>query len=98
MGTIVIIFITKLSTLWICIKEVFVDKRIDYLKDLLLKVADSYYAFVVGTLVYAKKKQSRLEAVIAYLENNPDAMSSDVVGFISDQPDFYEDAVPEKVG
>ena len=68
-------------------------ERIDYLKSLLLNVKDSYYAFVEGILVYAEKKQSRLDAVILFIEMNPGALSSDIVSFVSEQPDFYEDSV-----
>ena len=55
-------------------------------------VEDTYYGFVVAVLNYAKKKKSRLNAVKAFLDNNPSALSSDILKFISGQDDFYDDA------
>lgn len=57
----------------------------------------SYYAFVSSVAHYARKKPARLEAVLNFLNNNPDATPSDVIGFVSDQDDIYEDASCEKV-
>lgn len=56
------------------------------------KVADSYYGFIVAVLTYVKKKESRLEAVESFMNNNPYALSADILEFISKQSDFYEDA------
>ena len=55
-------------------------------------VADSYYGFVVAVLTYVKNKESRLEKVENFINNNPLALSSDILEFISGQDDFYEDA------
>ena len=55
-------------------------------------VADSYYGFIVAVLTYVKNKESRLEIVENYIDNNPSALSSDILEFISEQDDFYEDA------
>ena len=55
-------------------------------------VEDSYYGFVVAVLTYVKRKASRLEAVTEYMDNNPNSLTSDILGFISQQDDFYEDA------
>ncbi|MCQ2544660.1 MAG: hypothetical protein MJ126_10895 [Lachnospiraceae bacterium] len=55
-------------------------------------VADSYYGFVVAVLTYINNKKSRLELVENYMNNNPSALSSDILEFISSQDDFYEDA------
>ena len=55
-------------------------------------VADSYYGFVVAVLTYVKNKESRLEVVESFMNNNPSALSSDILEFISEQDDFYEDA------
>ncbi len=55
-------------------------------------VADSYYGFVVAVLTYVKNKESRLEVVERFMEDNPSALSSDILSFISAQEDFYEDA------
>lgn len=55
-------------------------------------VEDSYQGFVRAVLTYVKKKQSRMEAVLEFMDNNPYALSSDILKYISDQEDFYEDA------
>ncbi|MBQ9278292.1 MAG: hypothetical protein IJ224_06620 [Lachnospiraceae bacterium] len=60
-------------------------------------VSDTYYDFVTGILHYAQKKQSRLDAVLRYIKDNPNATSSDIVYFVSIQPDFYEDAARQNV-
>ena len=68
------------------------------LKSRLLRIEGAYHAFIVGIMVYAEKKQSRVDAIAQFLDENPDATTSDVVEFVSHQPDFYEDSAPVKVG
>jgi hypothetical protein len=68
------------------------------LKNILTNINDSYDDFVDAILHYAKKKTSRLEALLEFLKENPNANSSDVVKFVSDQPDFAEDAAYMQVG
>jgi len=55
-------------------------------------ISDSYYDFVAAVLTYVNNKKSRLEVVENYMDNNPSALSSDILEFISKQDDFYEDA------
>ena len=55
-------------------------------------IKDSYYGFVVAVLTYVKKKQSRFHAVNRFMDEHPEALSSDILSFISEQEDFYEDA------
>ena len=62
------------------------------LKDMLEKIEDSYIDFVEAICHYAQKNSTRLNMVLEYLKNNPKAHSSDVVRFVSEQPDFAEDA------
>jgi len=71
--------------------------EINELKKRLIRISDSYYSFVVGVLVYASKNIERADKVARFLDENPYATSSDVVEFVSSQPDFYEDAAPMKV-
>ena len=68
------------------------------LTKMLNNIADSYYDFVLAVTQYAKRKPERLEKVLNYLKDNPNATSSDVVEFVSDQTDFYEDAAYMRVG
>ena len=75
-------------------KEVYMD-RLVVLKDMLTGIHDSYYDFVDGILAYAEKNESRQNAVYDFIDRNPDVSSSDVVYFVSCQPDFYDDMAPE---
>lgn len=56
----------------------------------LSNIPDSYYDFVVAVLNYVKKKDSRLRVVEKYMDDNQNATSSDILNFISNQDDFYE--------
>ena len=62
------------------------------LRKMLSNVSDSYYDFVAIVAHYAEKKPERLNTVIGYMKDHPSADTSDILGFISDRPDFYEDA------
>lgn len=68
------------------------------LSALLNEIEDSYFDFVSAILHYAEKKPERQEVLLNFLHANPSAMSSDVVRFVSDQPDFHEDAAHMQVG
>ena len=58
-------------------------------------VSDSYDSFVDGVLNYVEKKQSRLIAVETFMDEHPEATTSDILWFISNQRDFYEDMAVE---
>ena len=62
------------------------------LTERLKRVSDAYGDFVVGVLTYAKKKPDRLKLVNTFMDNNPMALSADIIAFISVQDDFYENA------
>ena len=61
--------------------------------DRLNKIDGAYDSFMAAVLTYVKKKKERFEIVNAYIIDHPNASTSDILGFISFQPDFYEDAV-----
>ena len=65
------------------------------LKEMLIRVKDSYFDFVIGILAYAGKNKNRLETVTKYIKDNPDLTTSDIIYFVSCQPDFYDDMAPE---
>lgn len=67
------------------------------LKALLNNISDSYYDFVSAMIHYAKKKKTREDALLGFIKSNPDATSSDVIEFVSNQEDFFEDAAYMKV-
>lgn len=62
------------------------------LKKKLSEVKDTYEDFQAAMIRYAAKKPERYERVVDYLRKNPDALSSDVLWFVSNQEDFMEDA------
>ena len=66
------------------------------LKERLIRISDSYYDFVCGIMLYAERKPEHLALLNAFLDDHPDATSSDVVYFVSTQSDFFEDSVPMK--
>ena len=54
-------------------------------------IKDSYYGFVVAVINYVKGNRSRYDVVRTYMDDNPEALSSDILEFISGQKDFYDD-------
>lgn len=67
------------------------------LKILLNGISDSYFDFISAMIHYAEKKPERLEKLIKYIKENPTAKSSDIIRFVSEQADFYEDAACMRV-
>ena len=61
-----------------------------FLRRRLEQVSDSYFNFVVGILNYTEKKAERDEAVNRFMDENPNACASDIIGFVMNQPDFHE--------
>lgn len=55
-------------------------------------VANSYYGFIVAVLTHVKNSKSRLDVVENFINNNPSALSSDILEFISEHDDFYDNA------
>ena len=59
-------------------------------------VDDSYFAFVAGVIAYAKESPEHLLLINEYLDANPDSKSSDILGFIMNQPDFTQSGCSEE--
>lgn len=57
----------------------------------LIAIPGSHFAFVMGILTYAKKKAGRVEIILNYLNSSNNLTVSDVVLFVSMQPDFFEE-------
>ena len=57
----------------------------DELKKLLENVSDTYYDFVKGALIEAKKDESYAEKLIDYLKNNPDATTSEIIKYETEE-------------
>lgn len=72
------------------------EKQIQELTIRLNNVPDSYFGFICGVRTYVRKKRSRFDAVSKYMDEHPSALSSDILEFIANQEDFYEDAVYDK--
>ena len=53
------------------------------LKALLENVSDSYYDFVRAMLQSAKEHYDRIDEIIAYIKDNPEANTSDILGWDS---------------
>jgi len=62
------------------------------LTELLNNISDSYYDFVVSVLNYAKRNNKNTEAMIAFIENNPNALSSDVLEYMLSRDDYFDHA------
>lgn len=73
------------------------EKTLKELTELLNNLGDAYFDFVTAIVHYARKKPARAEKVLRFLKDNPGVTSSDVVRFVSEQPDFSEDAAYNKV-
>ena len=56
---------------------------VEILRKLLENVSDSYIDFVHGCLALAKKYNA-YDYIIKYIENNPDATTSDITEYLSD--------------
>lgn len=71
---------------------------LNQLKTRLENIKDSYSDFVDAITQYVKRKQEHLDLLNLFLDEHPEASTSDVVYFVSIQPDFFEDSVPQKIG
>ena len=61
-------------------------------------IPDVYDDFVYGVISYAMKNPVHIQVLHDYMNDNPDATSSDIVRFISMQPDFHDySAAKERV-
>ncbi len=61
------------------------------LKSLLLNVPDSYYDFVESLLDEARKSDKRKQGLIRYLKTNPKATTSDVLKYLVDDLELYDE-------
>ena len=57
----------------------------DEVKKLLENVSDTYYDFVEGALIEAEKDESYAEKLIDYLKNNPDATTSEIIKYETEE-------------
>ena len=61
--------------------------------NMIAAIPDAYFEFIDSVMSYVKKKPERIKTVAKYLKENDELNSSDVLRFIINQPDFFEDDV-----
>ncbi len=66
--------------------------KIEDLTTRLNNINNSYYGFVVAVINYVQRKSERLDVVEEFLDKKPDASTSEILEFISNQKDFFDDA------
>lgn len=55
---------------------------------------NSYFEFVDSVVDYAKEKEGHLDLLLDFLNDNSLVTPSDVIRFISSQPDFFDSDAP----
>ena len=58
-------------------------------------IPDSYFEFVDTVIAFAEEKEMHLKQLIEYLNSNPSATPSDILKFITFQPDFFDDELEQ---
>ncbi len=69
------------------------NTKIEELTNKLNSIPDAYIGFVAGIITYVKRKPERLKAVLDFMDSSDSLLSSDIVEFVMNQPDFYEDGI-----
>lgn len=67
-----------------------------YMEELSVKlnnIGDSYFDFVRAVLGYVNHRKDRIMLINSFLEENPKALSSDVLDYIANQADFMCDSI-----
>ena len=64
--------------------------NLEELHEKLRNVPESYPAFVSGIIRYAATDRTRKEKVLAYMNEHPNALTSDITKFVMEQDDFHE--------
>ena len=75
------------------IKEYEKDPEMKDLITRLREVPDSYIGFMAGVVIYTSRSADGMKAVTDFMDANEDLTTSDIIKFISDQPDFHDYAV-----
>lgn len=63
----------------------------------LCRIPDVYDDFILGVINYAKKKPEHIKLLNEYMDTHLDISTSDVVFFISTQPDFHSYSAANKL-
>ena len=75
------------------IKEYEKDPEMKELIARLREIPDSYIGFMAGVVIYTSRSADGMKAVTDYMDANENLTTSDIVKFISEQPDFHDYAV-----
>lgn len=82
----------SINIIYIC-EEKLNQERDDYMEELFSRlnaIPNSYFEFVDSVIDYAEEKETHLYLITEYLNTNPSATPSDVLKFITFQPDFFD--------
>lgn len=67
----------------------------DTLISRLNSIPNAYFEFIDSVADYAEIKPEHLTLLMGFLDENPAATVTDVLKFISDQPDFFDNEAEE---
>ena len=67
------------------------------LKRLLIRVSDSYYDFVVSMLAFSQKSEDRQRQLQTFIMNHPEAGTSDIIKYATQEMDLMSDHVQQDV-
>lgn len=67
------------------------------LEQKLWNVSDSYIDFVHGMMSYSMHSPQRPARLEKFIDEHPDATTSDIIYYVSCLPDFYDDAVGRRM-
>jgi hypothetical protein len=76
-----------------------IQKEVGMMEELINRlnaIPNAYFEFIYSVVDYAESKTSHYTLIMDYLSASPSASISDVLKFISQQPDFFEDDVPDE--
>ena len=67
------------------------------LRQLLLKVSDSYSDFVRGVMLDARNNPDKIDELVKYIKDNPEAASSDIVKWTMEEIDGIDPDNPPRL-
>ena len=68
------------------------NEKLQKLMVRLEEVSGSYPSFVLAALQYAERNTENTDKLHEFLDKNPTASTSDILYYVSVQPDFYDDS------
>lgn len=71
--------------------------NMEELRQLLLKVSDSYSDFVRGVMLDARNNPDKIDELVKYIKDNPEADSSDIVKWTMEEIDGIDPDNPPRL-